>query len=68
MDIGVNPNIFTKETEEYAEKKKYVTSSLYDYILKLLEGPNQFTDPDAALNHPFITTAASYKINRPSDI
>lgn len=49
IDIGVNPLIYTSETEEYIEKKKHINDSLYDFILKLLKGKNQFSDPSAAL-------------------
>jgi len=40
VDIGVDPLIYTKVTEEYEEKKKFLINSFYDFILKLHTGPN----------------------------
>jgi len=45
-----------------------LNDSLYDFILKCLKGDGQFTDPNMALQHNFITKAASTRIDRPSDL
>jgi len=58
----------SSKTQDPDEKKKMLNDSLYDFILKLLKGPNQFTDPAMALQHNFITKAASTRIDRPSDM
>jgi len=60
--------ITTSITQEKEEKQKFLNDSLYDFILKCLEGDNQFTDPNMALQHNFITKAASTRIDRPSDV
>ena len=38
------------------------------FILRCLKGDDQFTDPNMALQHNFITKAASTRIDRPSDL
>lgn len=68
VDIGVNPMLNSQAEMDPDEKKKMLNDSLYDFILKLLEGPNQFTDPAMALQHNYITKAASTRIDRPSDL
>jgi len=49
VDIGVNPMIFTSSTTDKDDKAKMLNDSLYDFILKCLEGDDQFTDPNMAL-------------------
>jgi hypothetical protein len=49
----------------------YMISSLSIFIINLkrcLKGDGQFTDPNMALQHNFITKAASSRIDRPSDL
>jgi len=40
VDIGVNPMLNSQAEMDPDEKKKMLNDSLYDFILKLLEGPN----------------------------
>lgn len=58
-DVGVPTDLDLRSDNdgiELEEKEEKMKSSIYDFIIRCIEGPNQFASAEAALSHPFIIT------------
>lgn len=53
---------------EVEEKENMMKASIYDFIVRCIEGPNQFDSAEAALSHPFITTPYKKVANKVENI
>ena len=73
-DVGVPIKILHStgdhECATFQTKQDLLRASLYDFIVKLQQGPQQFLDPGEALNHPYLAVSKKKKvvIDRPSDV